>query len=47
MKCWAIPALLDCTLGSPARHKSGPSIFTDTTIAGIAKAHNVSASQVA
>lgn len=34
-------------LGSPARHKSGPSIFNSSTIAEIAKAHNVSAPQVA
>jgi len=34
-------------LGSPARHKSGPSIFTDATVNSIAKAHNVSAPQVA
>jgi len=34
-------------LGSPGRHKTGPSVFTDPTVAKIAKAHNVSAPQVA
>jgi len=34
-------------LGSPGRHKSGPSVFTDPTVGAIAKAHNASSPQVA